>query len=40
MARREGLKINTAETEFVMVENWASVLHVSPSTINLVKDFK
>jgi Reverse transcriptase (RNA-dependent DNA polymerase) len=42
MARRVGLKINRAKTEFMMVGNWASPieLRVSTGTINLVKDFK
>jgi hypothetical protein len=35
MARRIGLKINRAKTEFMMLE-----LLVSTGTINLVKDFK
>jgi hypothetical protein len=42
MARKVGLKINRAKTEFMMVGNWASPkeLRVSAGTINLVKDFK
>jgi hypothetical protein len=42
MARKVGLKISRAKTEFVMVENWTSLieLRVSTGTINLVKNFK
>jgi Reverse transcriptase (RNA-dependent DNA polymerase) len=42
MARKVGLKINRAKTEFMMVGNWASPieLRVSTGSINLVKDFK
>jgi hypothetical protein len=42
MARRVGLKINRAKTEFMMVGNWSSPieLRVSTGTINLVDDFK
>jgi Reverse transcriptase (RNA-dependent DNA polymerase) len=42
MARKVGLKINRAKTEFMMVGNWASPieLRVSTGTIYLVKDFK
>jgi hypothetical protein len=42
MARRGGLKINRAKTEFMMEENWESPIEwrVSAGTINLVKDFK
>jgi hypothetical protein len=42
VARKVGLKINRAKTEFTMVGNWASPieLRVSTSTINLVRDFK
>jgi hypothetical protein len=42
MARKVGLKINRAKTEFKMVGNWASPIEfrVSTGTINLVKDFK
>jgi hypothetical protein len=43
MARKIGLKINRAKTEFVMmVGNWASPieLRVSTASINVVKDFK
>jgi Reverse transcriptase (RNA-dependent DNA polymerase) len=39
MARRVGLKINRAKTEFMMVGQWAP-LRVSTGTIYLVKDFK
>jgi hypothetical protein len=41
MARRVGLKINRAKTEFMMVD-WASPteLRVSTGAINLVKDCK
>jgi Reverse transcriptase (RNA-dependent DNA polymerase) len=41
MARRVGLKINRAKTEFMMVGNWASPieLRVSTGTINFVKYF-
>ena len=42
MARRVGLKINRAKTEFMMVGNWSSSLElrVSTGTINQVNDFK
>jgi Reverse transcriptase (RNA-dependent DNA polymerase) len=42
MARKVGMKINRAKTEFMMVGNWASSieLRVSTGTIKLVKDFK
>jgi hypothetical protein len=42
MARKVGLKINRAKTEFMMLGNWASPieLRVSTGTINLVKDLK
>jgi hypothetical protein len=42
MARKVGLKIKRAKTEFMMVGNWASPieLRVSTGTINLVKNFK
>jgi hypothetical protein len=42
MARKVGLKINRAKTEFMMVGNWASPIELrdSTGTINLVKDFK
>jgi hypothetical protein len=41
VARKGGLKINRAKTEFMMVGNWASPieLRVSTGTKNLVKDF-
>jgi hypothetical protein len=41
MARKVGLMINRAKTEFMMVGNWASSieLRVSIGTVNLVKDF-
>jgi hypothetical protein len=41
-ARKVGLKINRAKTEFMMVGNWASSieLRVSTVTISLVKSFK
>jgi hypothetical protein len=42
MARKVGLKINRAKTEFMKVGNWASPieLRVCTGSINLVKDFK
>jgi hypothetical protein len=42
MARRVGLKINKAKTEFMMVGNWASPieLRVSTGSINLVKELQ
>jgi hypothetical protein len=41
MARKVGLKINRAKTEFMMVGNWASPIkvRVSAGLIKLVKDF-
>jgi hypothetical protein len=42
LARKVGLKINRANTEFMMVGNWTSPieLRASTDTIKLVKDFK
>jgi hypothetical protein len=42
MARTVGLKINRAETEFMVVGHWASSieLRVSTATLNLFKDFQ
>jgi hypothetical protein len=42
MARKVGLKINSAKTEFMMVGNWASPieLRISTGSINLVKVLK
>jgi Reverse transcriptase (RNA-dependent DNA polymerase) len=42
MARKVGLKINRANTDFMMVGHWASPieLRVSTGTINFVEDFK
>jgi hypothetical protein len=42
MARRVGVKIRRAETEFMMAGKWSSSLEVrvSTGTINRVQDFK